>query len=128
MGGAEYEGEWERLKAHWSYDPDHNSFHLPHEVFELGLEQGALLVYVYLVYHKSLKHSPSALSCAIVSKAVGLCEKTVRRHLRTLVNQGIIQAADCSRDFSYSLCPIWDKVHEHRSRDLLSECEGGRSA
>ncbi|MBD5085375.1 MAG: hypothetical protein HDT33_10085 [Clostridiales bacterium] len=116
------------MKAHWSYDPDHNSFHLPHEVFELGLEQGALLVYVYLVYHKSLKHSPSALSCAIVSKAVGLCEKTVRRHLRTLVNQGIIQAADCSRDFSYSLCPIWDKVHEHRSRDLLSECEGGRSA
>ena len=75
MGGTEHEGEWERLNAQWSYDPGQNSFPLPHEVFELGLEQGALLVYVYLVYHKSLKHSPNALSCAIVSKAVGLCEK-----------------------------------------------------
>lgn len=116
------------MKAQWRYDPNQNSFPLPHEVFELGLEQGALLVYVYLVHHRSLKHSPNALNCAIVSKAVGLCEKTVRRHLRTLVNQGLVQAADYSRDFSYSLCSIWDKVQERCSKDLFSECEGGRSA
>ncbi len=116
------------MKAQWNCDSGQNSFSLPHEVFELGLEQGTLLVYVYLVYHKSLKHSPAKLSCVAVSKAVGLCEKTVRRHLRTLVNQGLIQAADCGRVFSYSLCPIWDKVHEHRSRDLLPEYEGGWSA
>jgi len=116
------------LNAQWSYNPDQNSFPLPHEVFELGLEQGALLVYVYLVYHKSLKHSPNEVSCVAVSKAVGLCEKTVRRHLRTLVNQGLIQTAARGSSFSYSLCPIWDKVHEHRSRNLLSEYEGGWSA
>ena len=103
-------------------------FLLPREVFDLCLEQGTLLVYVYLVYHKSLKHSPARLSCAIVSKAVGLCEKTVRRHLRTLVNQGLIQVADYGRCFSYSLCPIWDKVQEYHSKDLISKCEGGRSA
>ncbi len=34
-----------------------NSFPLPYEVFELGLARGALLVYVYLVYHKSLRHT-----------------------------------------------------------------------
>ena len=128
VGGAAHEGWWERLKAQWGYNPNQNSFPLPHEVFELGLEQGVLLVYVYLVHHKSLKHSPAMLSCAIVSKAVGLCEKTVRRHLHALVNQGLIQAADCGRVFSYSLCPIWDKVQERRSKDLFSECEGGRSA
>lgn len=116
------------MKAQWSYDLDKNSFPLSHEVFELGLEQGALLVYVYLVYHTGLKHSPAMLSCAIVSNAVGLCEKTVRRHLRTLVNQGLIQVADCGRVFSCSLCPIWDMVQERRSRDLLSEYEGDRSA
>ena len=116
------------MKAQWRYDPNQNSFPLPHEVFELGLERGALLVYVYLVYHKSLKHSPSALSCAIVGKAVGLCEKTVRRHLHTLVNQGLIQTAGHGNSFSYSLRPIWDKVQERRSKDLFSECEGGRSA
>ena len=114
------------MKAQWRYDPDQNCFPLPHEVFELGLEQGTLLVYVYLVYHKSLKRSSNELNCAIVSKAVGLCEKTVRRHLRTLVNQGLIQIAVYGSSFSYSLCPIWDMVQEHR--DLFSACEGGRSA
>ena len=116
------------MKAQWSYNPDENSFPLPHEVFELGLEQGALLVYVYLVYHKSLKHSPVKLSCAAVSKAVGLCEKTVRRHLRTLVNQGLIQTAGHGSSFSCSLCPIRDIVQERRSKDLFPEYEGGRSA
>ena len=116
------------MKTQWSYDPDQKSFPLPHEVFELGLEQGPLLVYVYLVYHKSLKHSPNALSCAIVSKAVGLCEKTVRRHLRTLSNAELIQIAGHGSSFSYSLCSIWKMVQGHRSKDLFSECEGGRSA
>ena len=116
------------MKAQWSYDPDHNSFPLPHEVFELGLEQGALLVYVYLVYHKSLRHSPNKLSCAAVSKAVDLCEKTVRRHLRTLINQRLIQTAGHGNNFSYTLCPIWDKVQERRRKDSFSVCEGGRTA
>ena len=116
------------MKTQWSYDPDQNCFPLPHEVFELGLEQGALLVYIYLVHHRSLKRSSNKLNCAIISKAVGLCEKTVRRHLHTLVNQGLIQTAACGSSFSYSLYPIWDAVQEHRSKDLFSECKGGRSA
>ena len=128
MGGAEHEGKWERLNAQWSYDPDQNSFPLPHEVFELGLEQGALLVYIYLVHHRSLKHSPARLSCDAIGKAVGLCEKTVRRHLRTLANQGLIQSAGHGSSLSYSLCPIWDKVQKRRSRNLLSEYEGDQSA
>ena len=128
MGGAEHEGEWERLKAQWGYDPDQNCFPLPREVFELGLEQGALLVYVYLVYHKSLKHNSNVLSCAVIGKAVGLYEKTVRRHLRTLSNAGLIQIAGHGSSFSYSLCPIWNMVQERRSKNLFSECEGGCSA
>ena len=116
------------MKARWSYDPDQNCFHLPHEVFELGLEQSALLVYVYLVYHKSLKHSANELNCAIVSKAVGLCEKTVRRHLRTLVNQKLIQTAGHGSSFSYSLCPIRDKVQGRCDVDVLPTHEGGLSA
>ena len=62
----------------------------------------------------------------IVSKAVGLCEKTVRRHLRTLSNAGVVQMECHGSNFSYSLRPIWGKVREHR--DLFSECEGGQSA
>ena len=116
------------MKAQWSYDSDHNSFPLPHEVFELGLERGALLVYVYLVYHKSLKHSPAKLSCAAVSKAVGLCEKTVRRHLCTLASSGFIRMKCAGKSFSYTLCPIRNNVKKHRDVDLFSTHEAGLSA
>lgn len=55
------------------------------------------------------------MSCAVISKAVGLCEKTVRTHLRTLADAGFIKMEHHGRTFSYSLCPIQSKVQEHRS-------------
>ncbi len=94
--------------------PQADTFPLPREVFELGLGQGALLVYLYLVYHKRLKHSANELSCAAVSRAVGLCEKTVRKHLRSLSGKGFVRLMDCGNGFSCELCPIWDKVREHK--------------
>ena len=105
-----------------------DTFPLPHEVFELGLEQGELLVYIYLVYYKSLKHSASKLNCAAISKAVGLCEKTVKRHLHTLISKEFIRAAGCGSNFSYELCPIWDKVQEHNGGELRSQNRGGLPA
>ena len=69
-----------------------NSFPLPHEVFELGLGHGPLVVYIALVYYKSLRCGADALSSAAISKLVGLCEKTVRTHLCALENEGLIQA------------------------------------
>lgn len=108
--------------------PPSNEFFLPREVFELGLDQGPLLVYIYLVYQKSLKHSPNQLSCTVISKAVGLCEKTVRRHLQMLADAGLIWMEHSGQNFSYSLCPIWDKVWKRRGKAPLSMCEGGRSA
>ena len=60
------------------YVPD--SFPLPHEVFELGLSHGPLLVYISLVYHKSLKHGADTLSCTAINKLVGLCVKSVQTH------------------------------------------------
>ena len=128
MGRAAHEGKWERLNAQWSYDPGQNCFPLPHEVFELGLEQGALLVYLYLIYHKHQKHSTDKLSCAIISKAVGLCAKTVRRHLRTLANSDFIRMECVGKSFSYTLCPIRNNVKKRRDVDLFSTHEGGLSA
>lgn len=90
-----------------------NCFLLPREVFELGLVRGALLVYLYLVHHKYLKHGADELTCAAISKAVGLCVKTVRTHLRTLADSGLIKMEGDGSKFSYALCPIRDKVREH---------------
>ena len=108
------------------YGGTENFFSLPHEVFELGLKRDELLVYLYLVYHSSLKYT-GKLSCTIISKAVGLCEKTVRTHLRTLADEGFIQLRNNEGQLSCTLCPIWDKVNTHHNVALFSTSEGGES-
>lgn len=90
--------------------PSTNEFCLPHEVFKLGLGHGPLLVYLYLIYCKSMGHRADKMSCAIISKAVGWCEKTVRTHLRALDNAGLVKLEHHGQTFSYSLCPIQAKV------------------
>ena len=88
-----------------------NEFCLPHEVFKLGLGHGPLPVYLYLIYCKSMGHRADKMSCTIISKAVGWCEKTVRTHLRALDNAGLVKLEHCGQRFSYALCPIQAKVH-----------------
>ena len=60
--------------------PSSDGFCLPHEVFELGLKQGPLLVYLYLICRKSLKHGADKMSCAVIGKAVG-CAKKLCEHI-----------------------------------------------
>lgn len=91
-----------------------NEFCLPHEAFKLGLGHGPLLVYLYLIYRKSLKHGADKMSCTDIGKAVGWCEKTVRTHLRTLADAGFISMEHHGQTFSYTLCPIQAKAREHR--------------
>ena len=92
-----------------------NSFPLPHEVFELGLGHGPLLVYISLVYHKNLRHSTDVLSCAAISKLIGLCEKSVRTHLRTLESDGLIQMEYSGGKFTCTLCPIRGMVEKRHA-------------
>ena len=94
-----------------------NSFPLPHEVFELGLSHGPLLVYIALVYLKSQKHGADTLSYAAISKLIGLCEKTVRTHLRTLESEGLIQVESSGSKFTCTLCPIQDMVEKRCAAD-----------
>ena len=94
------------MRSVWLAVAAPDAFILPHEVFELGLKQGPLLVYLYLICHKSLKRSADEMNCAVIGKAVGLCEKTVCAHLRTLADTGLIQIERHGREFSYVLCPI----------------------
>ena len=72
-------------------------------------------MYLYLICRKSLKHGANEMNCAVISKAVGLCEKTVRAHLRTLADTGFIKAEYHGQTFSCTLCPIQSQTREHRS-------------
>ena len=103
------------MSVTWSAAPPSNKFFLPREVFRLGLKQGPLLVYLYLICHKSLKHGADEMSCTAISKAVGLCGKSVQTHLRTLADAGFIKAEYHGQTFSYTLCPIQGKVCERRN-------------
>ncbi len=91
-----------------------NEFCLPHEVFKLGLGHGPLLVYLYLIYCKSMGHSVDKMNCAAIGKTVGWCEKTVRAHLRALDDAGFIKADQHGQTFSCVLNPIQGKAREHR--------------
>lgn len=127
MGGAAYERGRRQLSAWQKHSQPENCFLLPHEVFELGLGQGALLVYLWLVYHKQLRHGADRSSYASIGKEVGLCEKTVQTHLRTLANIGLIRLEDAGKSFSYTLSPIRDYVQD-RYEDLFPTQERGLSA
>ena len=114
------------MKERQKWHNSENSFFLPSEVFDLCLERGPLLVYVYLVHHKYQHRSDDDLSCALISNAVGLCEKTVRQHLCILASQGLICLDTDRSHLSYELCPIWAKVPKRYGAAQLSMCGNGQ--
>ena len=114
------------MKERQKWHNSENSFFLPSEVFDLCLERGPLLVYVYLVHHKYQHRSDDDLSCAVISNAVGLCKKTVRQHLCILASQGLICLDTDRSHLSYELCPIWAKVPKRYGAAQLSMCGNGQ--
>lgn len=102
------------MRSAWSTSVPANEFLLPREIFQLGLGHGPLLVYLYLIYRKSMGRGADKMSCAAIGKTVGWCEKTVRSHIRALDNAGLVKLEHHGQTFSYSLCPIQAKVHERR--------------
>ena len=113
------------MRERQKWDSGKNSFSLPSEVFGLCLDRGPLLVYVYLVHHKYKHRDDSDLSCAVISSAIGLCEKTVRQHLRTLASQGLIRLGTGRGCLSCELCPIWAKVPKCYDAEQLAMHRGG---
>ena len=77
-----------RLSKH---DPYKNTFPLPNEIFLLGLCPGELAVYAYLLRCENRKTHQCWPSYKTVGKAVNLSENTVRKHVCSLVNRGLIQ-------------------------------------
>ena len=77
-----------RLSKH---DPYKNTFPLPNEIFLLGLCPGELAVYAYLLRCENRKTHQCWPSYKTIGKAVNLSENTVRRHVCSLVDRGLIQ-------------------------------------
>lgn len=77
-----------RLSKH---DPYKNTFPLPNEIFLLGLCPGELAVYAYLLRCENRKTHQCWPSYKAIGKAVNLSENTVRKHVCSLVDRGLIQ-------------------------------------
>lgn len=73
------------------YDPLKNTFPFPNEIFILGLCPGELAVYSYLLCCANRKTNQCWPSYKTIGKAVNLSENTVRKHVCSLVDRGLIQ-------------------------------------
>ena len=77
-------------------DPLKNTFPLPNEIFLLGLCPGELAVYAYLRHCENRKTHQCWPSYKTIGKAVNLSENTVRKHVCSLVDKGLIQTENTS--------------------------------
>ena len=69
-------------------------FPVPNEVFQLGLQPGELLVYIYLHYQKGVRSGQCWPSYATIGTAVGMSRKTVQKHIGSLVDKDLIRAEE----------------------------------
>ena len=105
-------------------------FPVPVEVFQLGLQPGELLVYIYLHYQKGVRSGQCWPSYATIGAAVGMSRKTVQKHIGSLINKGLIQAEEtmirrkdgrrCNGSLLYTVKPIQQILRE-REEELLAE-------
>ena len=78
------------------YDPYRNTFPFPNEIFLLKLCPGELAVYSYLLCCENRKTHQCWPSYKTIGKAVRLSENTVRKHVCSLVNKGLIRTESTS--------------------------------
>ena len=106
-----------------------NIFPIPHAVFQLGLTANELLVYLYLHYCRGLHSGKCWPSYSTIGKAVGMDKKTVRKHVCTLVDQGLIETENTTvywgghrynGNLLYTLKPM-KQVLKERDDALLAE-------
>ena len=69
---------------------ERNFFSLPDEVFLLGLDHGALVVYAYLLYCEDRRSHQCHPSYSTISAATGLAVNTVMKHINKLAERQFI--------------------------------------
>ena len=73
-----------------------NCFQTPNEIFILGLHPGELAVHAYLRHCENRKTHQCWPSDKTIGNAVRLSENTVRKHVCSLVNKGLIRTESTS--------------------------------
>ena len=65
-------------------------FPLPKEVFSLGLSAAEIAIYAYLLFCEDRQTFKCWSSYRKISEAVGLSPNTIRKHIRSLEERGLL--------------------------------------
>ena len=72
-------------------DSDKNYFKVPNEVFHIGLSYPEISIYCYLLSIEDRETYQCYPSYKTIGKALGMCENTVSKYVRSLEEKGLIR-------------------------------------
>ena len=122
-------------------DPNKNYFLVPNEVFHIGLSYPEISVYCYLLSIEDRETYQCWPSYKTIGKALGMCENTASKYVRSLEEKGLIRTEPTmvrSKDgrplngnLLYTICPIQAAVelfYERQFRQLEEDAARQRAA
>ena len=71
-------------------DPVRDYYPLPKEIFSLGLSAAEIAIYAYLLFCEDRQTFQCWPSYRKISEAVGLSPNTIRKHIRSLEERGLL--------------------------------------
>ena len=83
-----------KYKYYTKRDPVKNYFKVPNEVFDVGLEPLAIVIYCYLLRVEDRKDFTCYPSYKTIGKHVGLSKNTVAKYVRSLEEKGFIRTEE----------------------------------
>ena len=120
-------------------DPNKNYFLVPNEVFHIGLSHPEISIYCYLLSIEDRETYQCYPSYKTIGKALGMCENTVSKYVRSLEEKDLIRTEPTmirSKDGRplnghYTICPIQAAVesfYERQFRQLEEDAARQRAA
>ena len=122
-------------------DPNKNYFLVPNEVFHIGLSYPEISVYCYLLSIEDRETYQCWPSYKTIGKALGMCENTVSKYVRSLEEKGLIRTEPTmirSKDgrplngnLLYTIRPIqaaMESFYERQFRQLDEDAARQRAA
>jgi len=104
-------------------DPIKNSFIMPNDIFRLGLSQGAIAVYAFLLYCEDRETYRCYPSYTTIAGAIGKSKNSVRKYVAELAAKRLIETEHTTvtlkdgrkhnGSLKYTLLPITEAVKHY---------------
>ena len=105
-----------------------NYFPTPNEIFSLGLSPGEFAVYAYLLRCANRRTHQCWPSYKTIGAATGMSVNTVRKHVCSLADKGLISTEDTTvftktglkhnGSLLYTICPFQEVLDAHHQTGL----------